>query len=270
MAPFSKQVLARGGMAEIYAWGDDRVLKLFRAGCVKEHVEREVAGARAALAAGIKTPAVIETTTINGRVGIFFERAPGPTMLQELAARPERALALAHQLATLHARVHETSAANLPGQRPWLLERIRRARRLTAELERDLVAALDRMPDDRVLCHGDFHPGNIILSDTGPVVIDWFDATQGHPLADVVQTVLIVRYAAAPATDSAAAPEAALRRSFAAAYLQRYLELHDSGGELLAAWAPLVAAARLAQAGTTAEREALLELARGAPWIEVW
>jgi aminoglycoside phosphotransferase (APT) family kinase protein len=29
--------------------------------------------------------------------------------------------------------------------------------------------------------HGDFHPGNVVLTQRGPVVIDWRNTTEGPP-----------------------------------------------------------------------------------------
>ncbi|TMA37195.1 MAG: aminoglycoside phosphotransferase family protein, partial [Deltaproteobacteria bacterium] len=43
---------------------------------------------------------------------------------------------------------------------------------------------LETLPDGDQLCHGDMHPGNIMLSRRGPMVIDWTNARRGHPAAD--------------------------------------------------------------------------------------
>jgi len=39
------------------------------------------------------------------------------------------------------------------------------------------------LPD--VVIHGDFHTGNLIVTDTGPVIIDWSDTAIAHPLLDL-------------------------------------------------------------------------------------
>lgn len=48
------------------------------------------------------------------------------------------------------------------------------------------------------MCHGDYHPGNIILSPRGPVVIGWITACHGNAVADVARTVLLFRIGALP------------------------------------------------------------------------
>lgn len=51
---------------------------------------------------------------------------------------------------------------------------------LDAESRAGLRDAIDRHrswrewePTDAVLCHGDIHPGNVIMTDDGPVLVDW-------------------------------------------------------------------------------------------------
>ena len=42
------------------------------------------------------------------------------------------------------------------------------------------------------LCHGDFHPSNVIVQDDGAVyVIDWSHVTQGNASADAARTYLL-------------------------------------------------------------------------------
>ena len=51
---------------------------------------------------------------------------------------------------------------------------------------------LDSLPGGDALCHGDFHPANVMRSPSGPVVIDWPNAARGAPEADVARTLLIL------------------------------------------------------------------------------
>ena len=75
------------------------------------------------------------------------------------------------------------------GKRPW---EIRRQGRVLADLHRRLhgLTVPDWLPDapvgrgDRLL-HLDLHPLNVMMSPTGPVVIDWANACRGDPNVDV-------------------------------------------------------------------------------------
>jgi aminoglycoside phosphotransferase (APT) family kinase protein len=48
------------------------------------------------------------------------------------------------------------------------------------------------------LCHGDFHPGNILKSDGNIMVIDFMNVCHGNFLYDVSRTVFLVEYTPVP------------------------------------------------------------------------
>ena len=69
------------------------------------------------------------------------------------------------------------------------------------------------------LLHGDLHPGNILLTADGPVVIDWTNASIGPPGADLAVTWLLIGAAQAPTSRLERVPVALLRRLFVHAFL---------------------------------------------------
>lgn len=251
--------VATGTVADILGWGDRHVLKLYRHSPAT--AAREAALARAVHALGVPTPGVADVVTIDGRAGIIFERTDGPTMLERLAGEADRAGELARQLAALHADLHARDAAGLPGQRERLRRKIVEAPDLAAGARAAVLDALDALPDGTALCHGDFHPGNVIMTPSGPVIVDWPNATRGHPVADVARTLLLIEHAAVgPAPTDHGGVIAAMRAAFAAAYLEHYAGLRPLTGDDLQAWMIPVAAARLAERRSAAEHRALLAL----------
>lgn len=204
-APALGRPIAVGRTAEIYAWGDGQVLKLFRPGWSAEVARDEAAIARAAHAAGVPTPAVDDVIEVDGRVGIVFERVRGPSMLKALVAAPWRLRSFASRLAELHARVHREDGTGLPSLKERLAGRVRAAG-LPGDLEAAVLARLDALPDGTAACHGDLHPDNVIVSSHGPVIIDWLDAAAGPPLADVARTSLVLTSGALPPETPCAGP----------------------------------------------------------------
>ena len=95
-----------------------------------------------------------------------------------------------------------------------------------------------------VLCHGDLHPGNVILTSDGPMLVDWFDTGRGDPIADVARSTLLM----APDVDAAprhlpgGAPE--LRQRLTDAYVEA---LGDLDASHLARWRAVMAIARVAE-----------------------
>ncbi len=64
----------------------------------------------------------------------------------------------------------------------------------TAETDwRQTHSKLDIPLDGQALCHGDLHPGDVFVTDDGPVVIDSLDAGIGYPASDVARTSRIRR-----------------------------------------------------------------------------
>ncbi len=247
---------------EIFAWGQDYILKLYRPGSPSTAAEGEAARARAARAAGISTPAVADVISLGGRVGVVFERTDGPTMLQTLGEHPGAADTLARQLAGLQADIHGRPGRGLPSQRERLRAKIGRGYGLTAHLKASVAAVLDALPDGDAFCHGDFHPGNILLTPNGPVILEWYNATCGNPVADLARTAVLFKFAPVPASLT---PEArrtidALRGSFLHAYLRHYAALRPVTDDELDAWRLPVAAARLSDPLTSPEHQALLTL----------
>src|SRR5438105_2291070 len=107
--------------------------------------------------------------------------------------------------ATTEGRLAEGSASTRalsaePGTR-------RSRERIDARIETSDAPAADKqaarerlaaLPDGTALCHGDFHPDNVLLSPRGPVVIDWSSASRGHPVGDLAWTSRLLRTADLP------------------------------------------------------------------------
>lgn len=250
--------IAEGRTAEIFAWGEGRVLKLFRPDFGRSAAEYEFDIARAIDRCDLPAPRAFDLVTMGDRVGIVYERVDGASMLAELMAQPQRAPQLARTLADLHFEIHQRKPSGLPRQRERFLRWLNCA--LLDDARKDHVRrALNALPDGDALCHGDFHPDNIILTSDGPMIIDWANASIGNPLGDVGWTALLVQVASAPPDTPPSDPLWQLRRSFGESYLRRTFELDPAARGLLDAWMLPVAAARLGD-GIPEEWEALVKM----------
>jgi uncharacterized protein (TIGR02172 family) len=251
-----------GRTAEVYAWGDHQILKLYRADMPREWVYHEARIGQIVAEAGVHAPAIGDTVEADGRLGILYERITGPSMLDALAHQPWRLLGLARQFAQVHATMHTCLRPELPSQRQSLSRAVEYAPGLDDGTRQRLLKALDRMPGGESVCHGDYHPGNIILSPRGPVVIDWMTACHGNAVADVARTVLLFRVGLLPEGTPLAqrVMTPLIRRTFLAAYLRAYRTLRSLSEAAIEAWLPILAAARLNE-GIEAEKTQLHRLA---------
>lgn len=113
---------------------------------------------------------------------------------------------------------------------------------LTATVRYDLHTRLEAMPKHNKLCHGDFNPSNIIVSDDGPYIIDWSHATQGNASADAARTYLLFWLEG----DIASAEE----------YLELFCQKSGTAKQYVQKWMPVVAASQTVK-GNEKEREFL-------------
>jgi len=246
-----------GRTAEILEWEEGYVVKLYLEGFPREYIEQEARIGRALRESGLPVPKTGEVIELDGRHGIVFERlGNGKTMLREFASKPWRLSSLVRMFTRLHLEVH---GITIPGLPPLPDRLARRIRRITTEqvpngswelVERAREAALaklDLLPQGERLCHGDFHPDNIILSPRGPFIIDWSEATKGDPAADVARTRLLMSLGA-PVEGRMSGWLLGLGRKLAlSSYLKSYLDKNTISRESIDAWQLPVTLARLAE-----------------------
>jgi aminoglycoside phosphotransferase (APT) family kinase protein len=256
--------LAEGRMAEVFAYGEGRVLKLFRAEANRWDIEHEIHNTRTVRDAGFDAPRIDDEIEVEDRPGIVFERIAGPSMLALLMQEPARSEELACILAEVHARMHTHQGDGLQSQRQKIVHRIKRESALTQADRHELVRRIASLDDGTVICHGDFHPDNVLITASGPRVIDWLDATSGSALADVARSVLILDCAMQDSRQFVAgmSNREALGQ-FRDTYLARTVEVSPIDLDALPAWLPPLAAVRLGE-GIAEECDYLLSLIRDA------
>lgn len=240
--------IAVGRTAEVFAHGQDRVLKVLRPGFPDALGEEEAIAAAMADAAGIGAPRFFGTTRVDGRIALIYERRDGPSMLEQLVSRPWSAHRMGTTLGELHAAMHEAPAQGLPDLVAAMREAVRGGEaHADAEASARALARIEALPAGDALCHGDFHPGNVVMSASGPAVIDWLTAGSGPPAADVARTLFLVR-------DGRIPPEASplrrrliglLRHRFSDGYLAGYRRRRSLDPDEVAAWRLPILVARL-------------------------
>ena len=253
------QLIAEGRTAEVYALGEDRVIKLFYEWCPSHWVQQEIEIASVISPMSIPTSKIINHLEIEGRQGIIYERVNGSSMLKLSTTKPWLLFQFARQFAELHTELHKHKVNDLPSQRTSLIEIIQQLESLPPDLQSSVLNLLDGLPDGNTLCHFDFHPDQVLITDNGPVIIDWMTAQQGHPLSDVARTCVILKFGQVPYGSWAMRMIVNIwREFFYRTYIVRYLELHSGvSREEIVNWMIPVAAGRLYEE-IPGEREPIL------------
>jgi aminoglycoside phosphotransferase (APT) family kinase protein len=258
------EVVARGSRSVVHAYGRGAVIKVPKPATPDSWIRSEAEYVEAVRAVGAPAPSLLGMEEVFGRSASVWERVEGHSLWQQVVDRPERGVDVGRALADVQLALFElVPPVTLPDQRDRLLSKIRWS---AANVDASLRVALELVPardGTSRLCHGDLHPSNVIVSADGPVLVDWFDASRGDPVADVARSTLTLL------GDGAATPShlpGSDRRTLAVltrAYISRLEESLHIPPDLLSLWQALGAAARLAEG---VPREPLLEVWRRFEW----
>ncbi|MDP4091100.1 MAG: aminoglycoside phosphotransferase family protein [Bacillota bacterium] len=254
-------LIGQGRTAEVYEWGEDKVLKLYFDWYKNEWIKYEEESGKALAENGVPCPKVYDIVQEDRRNGIIYERIRGISMLKCIESRPWRTRIYARQMAEVHNRIHGFHMDKLPEQKPHIEYAIRQSEKLLGDKTEKIINYLKELPEGTSVCHGDFHPDNILVRDGSAVVIDWTNAYYGNPLGDTARTLLMFQSTYLPpgTPKILAAASKAVRKSMYSAYLKEYTKLAKVKTEDIKDWILPVAAARLRE-DVPGEREWLLGL----------
>jgi aminoglycoside phosphotransferase (APT) family kinase protein len=255
----SSSPFAQGRTAEIYAWEEGHVLKLYRDWCPADWVDYEARIAHAVHEAGIPSPKPGAVVEVDGRRGLVYERLQGISMVQDIKARPWMLWKHARSLAELQNQIHQRLIIGLPSYKDRLHYDLSQTTHLTEDLGRKALHLLEQLPDGQNICHGDYHPENVLITKGGPVVIDWMTACSGSPWADIARTSLILTVGVKAAGKHIPLFLRIMVGLYQRMYLQRYQSLRADTHDELRQWVPVIAAARLNE-NIIPEREALIRI----------
>jgi aminoglycoside phosphotransferase (APT) family kinase protein len=215
--------------------------------------------AEAARGAGAPAPRLLGIEQVEGRAVSVWEHVDGTSMWQLVVDQPKQSAALGRLLADVqHALFVLVPPVTLPRQRDRLVSKIRRA---AATVDASLGHALALLPPAQgapCLCHGDLHPSNIIMGRDGPMIVDWFDASRGDPIADVARSSMTLLDDGANPPEHLPGSDPATLAALTDAYLARLREHMEIDDDLLARWQAVSAVGRIAEG-----------VARG-PLLDVW
>jgi aminoglycoside phosphotransferase (APT) family kinase protein len=235
------------------------VLRLYRSGNAESEAQYQASLLGEIADLGVRVPGVYGIATAMGRPGIVMERLDGPDLLTDVARRPWRVLQIGALCGRLHARLNEVPVpAVLPSLHEGLRRRIAESDIVPSTFAELALQALSQLPPGSGLCHGDFHPANVIISSAEPVVIDWSIAASGPAEADFARTQLILSLGEPPPGSPPHLKILALigRSLLGTAYRRAYRRSRSVDEDILRRWNLPIAVGRLA-AGIPEERSRL-------------
>ncbi len=234
--------LAKRPNKVVYKDGDT-VLKIFNEDFSKSDVLNEALNQSRVEETGLHIPKVLEVMKVDGKWAIRTEYVPGKTLQQLIDENPDKKDEYLETLVDLQMLVHSKRSPLLGKLKDKMNRKISQTT-LDATTRYELHTLLESMPKHNKVCHGDFNPSNIIISDDGtPYILDWSHVTQGNASADVARTYLLFWLAGDKET--------------AEKYLKLFCKKSDTARQYVEKWLPIVAASQSVK-GKPEERELLL------------
>ena len=244
----SKVVVVSRGNKVVYDC-DNRIVKVFNETKPAADVFNEALNLARINEAGIRSPHILEVSKSEDGWALATEKVPGVTLAEKMAAEPEKFDAYLEQFVDLQVEIHGHSAPMLNRMRDKYSRMINGLKAIDATARYNLLERLTGVKKEYAVCHGDFNPSNVIVSDDGALyVCDWAHATQGAPAADAAMTYLLF---------------ALNDKDLAEKYLKLYCTKADEPMQVVRHWMPIVAAAELSR-GRKVNEEFLMS------WIDVF
>ena len=226
----------------------DRVIKVFENGYSKADILNEALNQARIEETGLNIPKILGVSTENGKWAIISEYIKGKTLAQLMTENPDEFDEYLERFVDIQMEIHSKKAPLLTKLKDKMNRKISQAD-IDATTRYDLHTRLEGMPRHNKVCHGDFNPSNIIITDDGtPYIIDWAHATQGNASADVARTYLLFWLDG--------------NIEGAKKYMEFFCKKSDTARQYIEKWLPIVAASQSVK-GNAEEREFLLS------WVDV-
>lgn len=225
---------------------ENNSVKVFNEDFSKSDVLNEALNQARIEETGLNIPKIKEVTVIEGKWAIIADFIDGKTLAQLMQENPDKTDEYLNLFVDLQLEVHSKKAPLLNKLKDKMNRKISQAD-LDATTRYELHTRLEAMPKHNKVCHGDFNPSNIIITDDKKAfILDWSHATQGNASADVARTYLLFCLEG--------------KKELAEKYLNLFCKKSDTAKQYVQKWMPIVAASQSVK-GKPEEREFLLSWA---------
>jgi aminoglycoside phosphotransferase (APT) family kinase protein len=236
--------IAIGNTAKIYLH-ENKIYKLFDDYLPDTESSYEANKQKYAYSCGLSVPKIIDVTKINGKQAVVMEYTRGKTLGDLLKNDMEHAEYYMSIFVDLQQKIHQVIADDLEPMAKKLHRQIRSAHNLEESLKTALIQKLDSISFANRLCHGDYHPFNVIVGDHKNTIIDWVDSSSGDVRSDAYRTYLLCSQFSTDLADM---------------YLHCYCERSGLSEDDIFQWAPIIAGARLAERVSSEKADRLMAI----------
>ena len=239
------RLLEKGGTADIYDIGEGKVFKKFHDDKRDCSIENEYICTTKVQKLGLGAPKLFERVNDERGRGFIMEYIMGKNMLNLILEEKNNMEFYISEWAKIHYKINSIHGMDLPSGHEIFQWRISNSKAIKNETVREaLLKLLSTLPKNDCLCHTDFHPGNIIVTDTGYRIIDWCDTMSSSIWMDVSRVMILCEETYVPDGFDVEAVSS-FRRLAKELYLREYVKLAGESKEELESWMAIFAAVRL-------------------------
>lgn len=178
--------IRKGNTAEVFDYDRERVCKLFYQGMPYEYVQQEYKNARELFKLGICVPKAFEIVNRDGRYGIIYEKIDGVPMWEYIDNKH-----IFKAFIEEHKKLLDISTDVLISYKDFLVAMISGGN--NREISGDIIKEISELPDGNSVLHGDYHPGNVMITAEGRfVIIDLLNVCCGPKEYDVARTFFLL------------------------------------------------------------------------------
>lgn len=176
----------------IYKDGN-KIIKLF----VDEHSKSNVLNealnqARVEEFSNLNVPKLLEVTKIENSWVLVSEFVEGKTISTLMKENPDKIDYYLDLFVKVQLSVLKNEVPMLNRIKEKFREKLENTDIIDEYTKYELLQRLEGMKNHNKLCHGDFHPSNVMVQEDGTIyVIDWSHVTQGNASADAARTYLL-------------------------------------------------------------------------------
>ncbi len=174
---------------KVYQDGNNAI-KIFDSFYSKSDILNEALNQSRIEETGLLIPKVKEVGIIGEKWAIVSDFIKGKTLAQIMKENPNDFDKNLEKFVDLQIYIHTKKSPLLNKLKDKMNRKINQAD-IDSDNRYELCTRLEAMPKHDKVCHGDFNPSNIIITDNGDAyILDWSHATQGNASADVAITYL--------------------------------------------------------------------------------
>ena len=242
-----EKVIAKRSKKTIYKDGD-KAIKVFNEDFKKSDILNEALNQARVEETGLNIPSILEVSKIDGKWAITSQFIEGKTIAKLIEENPEKTDEYMELFVDIQLKIQSKRSPLLNKLKDKMQGKISQTD-LDATTRYELHTRLAGMPKHNKVCHGDFNPSNVIITESGEAyVIDWAHATQGNASADAARTYLLFMLHS--------------QKKLGEKYLNLFCEKSDTAKQYVQQWMPIVAASQSVK-GNPEEKDFLMN------WVNV-